>query len=169
MKLIFNKHNNEQPAIKVGRTLEGTIFEIVTAVLIIVMWVVAFILWSRSPETIPTHFGANGSADSYGDRSTMFLIPAIGTVVSIILLVSAYLPSKMINMPVNMRTPHQFMIAIRMVRIIAVVITLMFMSISFMMAFPHSRLPFICLMVTFVTMIAVVIISTVMVGRAKNG
>ena len=48
MKLIFNKRNNEQPAIKVGRTLEGTIFEIVTAVLIIVMWVVAFILWSRS-------------------------------------------------------------------------------------------------------------------------
>ena len=64
MKQRINLRNNNQPAIRVGRTLEGTIFEIIAAVLIVIMWVVTFILWSRSPETVPTHFGVTGTAEA---------------------------------------------------------------------------------------------------------
>lgn len=168
MRLKLNNRNNNQPDIRVGRTLEGTIFELVTAVLVVIMWIVAIVLWSRSPETVPTHFDISGSADSYGDRATMLIVPAIGTIVSLLLLVSAYRPAKMINMPVNVRTPRQFMIVIRMTRILAVVITLMFISITLMTAFPSSKLPFIFLMTTFVCMIAILIYFTIKVGRAKD-
>lgn len=169
MKPRFNLRNNNQPAIRVGRTLEGTIFEIIAAVLIVIMWVVTFILWSRSPESVPTHFGVTGTADAYGNRSAMLIMAAVGTLVTVIMLVSAYSPSKTINMPVNVRTPRQFMIVIRMTRILAVITPLLFTSIACMMAYPDSQLAFIFLMVCFVSMIAVAIYSTVKVGRAKNG
>ena len=41
-------------------------------------------LYPYLPDTIPTHFGANGQPDQYGSRESIFIVPAILAVVSLI-------------------------------------------------------------------------------------
>ncbi len=39
-----------------------------------------YMIWDRLPQTIPTHFGISGQADSWGPRSEIFLAPLIFSV-----------------------------------------------------------------------------------------
>ena len=38
-----------------------------------------FLYYADLPDTIPIHYGADGKADGYGSILTIFLLPAIGT------------------------------------------------------------------------------------------
>jgi len=44
--------------------------------------------YSSLPETIPTHYGANGKADGFGDKSTIWLLPIIGVITYIGIILS---------------------------------------------------------------------------------
>jgi uncharacterized membrane protein len=54
-------------------------------VMIAIPWLYLAIIWDRLPDTIPTHFGINGTPDKFGDKSEVFLGPAIMSVTSILL------------------------------------------------------------------------------------
>ena len=91
---------------KVNRTLEGTIFEIVVAAILIVSWVI--IIMNR--DNLPAWFPLSQCI--------------ITSLVSLGMMVAAYFPNS-INMPVQINTPRQYALAIRMVRIIGVILSLM--------------------------------------------
>ncbi len=65
--------------------------------------------YSSLPDTIPTHFGASGTADDWGSKSTIFIFPAMA--VSLYVLTSALNawfavvkdPKSLINLPVEMK------------------------------------------------------------------
>lgn len=51
------KKNN----VKVYRTVEATVFELLTAILVVIMWCVIGWIWNKTPDVIPIHFnGSNG-------------------------------------------------------------------------------------------------------------
>ena len=43
-------------------------------------WVYTFYQYSTLPETIPTHYNLKGIPDDFGDKSMIFLLPALGTI-----------------------------------------------------------------------------------------
>ena len=117
---------------KVNRTKEGTMFEIVCGVLILVMWIVAFVLYKNSPDIVPTHFNATGNVDATGDKITIIVMAIVGTFVTMFALLAAYKPDKAINIPFTVSNTAQYTKMIRMVRVIAVEIAILFIVVILM-------------------------------------
>ena len=131
--------------VKVHRTLEGTIFEVITAIILVVMWAVA----------IATKFFDISSMR--GNQMAIIII----SVVSIILLLVAYSP-KNINLGQEPKNIRQVEIAIRTVRILAVELALfclLMVTVSPDNPFIHTAL---C-----ITVVATTIVSSIFIRKAK--
>ena len=131
---------DNRPAVKVNRTLEGTIFEIVVAAILIVSWVLIIINRDNLPASFP------------------FAQCVVTSVVSLGMMVAAYFPNS-INMPVQINTPRQYALAIRMVRIIGVILSLMPVTAYF-----HSMLSTVFCVGG---LVVVIIIFTVLLHKAR--
>lgn len=131
---------DNRPAVKVNRTLEGTIFEIVVAAILIVSWVIIIMNRNNLPAWFPL---------------TQCIITSL---VSLGMMVAAYFPNS-INMPVQINTPRQYALAIRMVRIIGVILSLMPMTAYF-----HSMLSTVFCVGG---LVVVIIIFSVLIYRAR--
>lgn len=130
---------DNRPAVKVNRTLEGTIFEIVVAAILIVSWVIIIMNRNNLPASFP------------------FTQCITVSVVSLGMLIAAYFPNS-INMPVQITTPRQYALVIRMVRIIGVILSLMPATTYF-----HSMLSTVFCVGG---MVVVIIIFTVLIHKA---
>ena len=131
--------------VKVHRTLEGTIFEVVTAIIIVVMYAVAI-------------------AKNYFDFDNFqgkHLATIVLSVISIVLLAVAYSP-KNINIGGQPKNIRQVEIAIRTVRVIAVELALfclLMVAIS-----PDNPI----IHTTFgVTIVVTALISTIFIHKSK--
>lgn len=127
--ISFRKNSGSDSTVKVNRTAEGTAFEIATAVLNVIMWGIIAWQWNRLPEQIVTKVDLMGNPTEYGERSDIIIMGAIGTVVSAIMCVSAYFPTSTINLPVKLNTPLRIALGVRLIRICAIFISLLFISI----------------------------------------
>ena len=118
----------ERQKIEVHRTTEGTIFEVAFLVLTVIVW--AIIIWqvSKAPNVIATHFDMNGHPNGYGSPWGLMFPCIITTVVGACLLAAAYFPHT-INVPVEVKTPRQYELLIRMTRIIAMIMLLLTLAI----------------------------------------
>ena len=131
---------DNRPAVKVNRTLEGTIFEIVVAAILIVSWVIIIMNRNNLPAWFP------------------LAQCIITSLVSLGMMVAAYFPNS-INMPVQINTPRQYALAIRMVRIIGVIMSLMPVTAYF-----HSMLSTVFCVGG---LVVVIIIFSVLIYRAR--
>lgn len=131
---------DNRPAVKVNRTLEGTIFEIVVAAILIVSWVIIIMNRNNLPAWFPL---------------SQCIITSL---VSLGMMVAAYFPNS-INMPVQINTPRQYALAIRMVRIIGVILSLMPVTAYF-----HSMLSTVFCVGG---LVVVIIIFSVLIYRAR--
>ena len=131
---------DNRPAVKVNRTLEGTIFEIVVAAILIVSWVIIIMNRNNLPASFP------------------FTQCITVSVVSLGMLIAAYFPNS-INMPVQINTPRQYALAIRMVRIIGLILSLMPVT-----TYLHSMLSTVFCVGG---MVVVIIIFTVLLHKAR--
>jgi len=71
---------SNRPKIQVPFQTFDIILELISISFIILTWVYTIIQYGNLPETIPTHFNAQGIADGFSDRITIWLIPGIVTV-----------------------------------------------------------------------------------------
>lgn len=83
---------NANPKIKVKPTLFTTIIEIINYFLLILFWVITSLVYKHLPNKIPTHYNGFGEVDAYGDKTTIFLLPLIATVLFLIVSISAKNP-----------------------------------------------------------------------------
>ena len=118
----------EKLKVKVHRTTEGTIFEVAFLVLAVIVW--AIIIWqvSKAPNVIATRFDMNGHPNGYGLPWGLMFPCIMTTVVGACLLAAAYFPHT-INVPVEVKTPRQYELLIRMTRIIALIMLLLTLAI----------------------------------------
>ena len=148
-----------------GRTLEGTIFEIVFVVLAIALW--CYIAWliGHAPSVIPTHFDAAGRADDWGSPvSTVFPCLMI-TVCGACMLLAAYFPGS-ISLPVKVENPMQIALAMRMARIVSLVMLLITLAIALSMLTSFGAKGWI-IGGPMGILIAVVIVFTILIYRAR--
>ncbi len=107
--------------------------EIIGWFLFIVFWIWILIEYFRIPETIPTHFNLQGEIDSYGSKSSLFLLPAFSTFIFILLSWINKYPH-IFNYPVKITEENaetQYRIATRLMRIMKITIQTSFLLIFF--------------------------------------
>lgn len=71
----------ERPKINLPLTLFDKIIEVTSFVALVVFWLMNIFAFSTLPENIPTHYNGMGEVDSYGPKTTIFLLPVLGTLI----------------------------------------------------------------------------------------
>ena len=163
MKLTLKTNNKER--IKVCRTTEGTIFEIVLVVMLVVIGALIAMMYADAPDVVPTHFDFSGEANAWNSKSSV-LIPCLATsIVSIIMMICAYFPHTM-NIPVEVSTPRQWALVVRLTRIMALEMALLTLPIaaSILMVEHHAMWP---VLTVVGLMLTTVIVFCVLIHRAK--
>lgn len=124
---------SERPRIKLTLTTVDKVFEILSVFFLVCFWIFTFRNYAVLPEVIPIHFRANGTADGYGGKWTLFLSTIIATVSYIALTVLSRYPHKF-----NYTTPitptnalQQYTIMTRMIRVLKLSVILIFFAIEY--------------------------------------
>ena len=126
----MEQNNFDLKTVKVHRTTEGTIFEIAFVVIAIVVW--GLIIWMihQAPDIVATHFDASGKPNAYGSPAGIAIPCVIITIVAIGLMTTAYFP-RLINMPTKLTNIRQVKLAIRGVRIAAIILLIMCLATTY--------------------------------------
>lgn len=154
--------------IKVNRTLEGTIFEFAFLVLLIAVWVFIIIALQKAPDVVPTHFDGAGHATSYDSKYGILFATIFTTIGGIIMLGGAYYPHT-INIPVKVKTPRQYLLAIRMMRVLSLVLLALTAVIAYtsLVAGAHGEPSAIPILAIVGVMFAVIVIFNVLIYKAS--
>lgn len=154
--------------IKVNRTLEGTIFEFAFLVVLIAVWVFIIIALQKAPGVVPTHFDAAGRATSYDSKFGILFATIFTTIGGVIMLGGAYFPHT-INIPVKVKTPRQYLLAIRMMRVLSLVLLALTAVIAYtsLVAGAHGEPSAVPILATVGVMFAVIIIFCILIYKAK--
>ena len=156
----------KRPKIKVYRTTEGTIFEVAFAVLAVVVWALVIWMISRAPDVIATHFDASGRPNDWGSPWGLLFPCIITTVVGGCMLLGAYFPHSL-NVPVNVSSPRQYELLIRMTRISALLFLLLTLAIPATLLTSISPSPWFILG-TIGLLLLEIIVFCVLIHRAKG-
>ena len=70
---------------KIQVPVEGIdlIIELIVLAILLFMWGYVFVSYSELPDRVPTHFNVSGEVDSYGGRSSIWVLMIISTVVAV--------------------------------------------------------------------------------------
>ena len=137
--MMINRKRNKTPdnsITRMPRTLESTVFELLTLMLIIVLWAVAVLAYSHAPEVIPVHFDVKGNANGYESPVSLLMVAAIGTLISGLMLASAYAPKQKSKMGSKINNYAQMVVVARMLLLVT-----LFICIEVMMSQPDARIP----------------------------
>ncbi len=79
---LFRKYEN-RPRIKIAPTAFDIIIDGISFVLLLLMLFAVFQNYADLPNLVPSHFGADGLADEYGNKMVVWLLPSIGILIFI--------------------------------------------------------------------------------------
>lgn len=119
------------PKIKIQLTLIDHIAEAVGWLLLMTIWFITIFFYNDLPEEIPVHFNLSGEANSFANRSLIFFLPVIATLLFLLLTFINKHPDKF-KYPVNLTKENvikQYEMATKMVRYIKLLIMIIFLMI----------------------------------------
>lgn len=158
---MLGKRHDEQPKVKLGRTIESTVFEVVQGIILLVSWVLIWLMLRHAGDTIPTHINFSGQPDAWGSTCEAYVFAAVFSVASIALMWCAYWPH-IINMPVAIRTSRQVLLKSRAARVCALIFS--FLPLAFIDGMIHTR--FLPLMLIVGLSMVVIIVFSVLIHRS---
>jgi len=171
----MKQSTEKRPKLRPKHTRLDYALEAVAMVGIIIIWLLPAIMWRDLPEIIPTHIGINGQADDWGSRRTIFLLPAITTVLLAGLGILNRYPH-IFNYPVKVTDANAerlYQKATLVIRILKVVIASMFIIIEWQIcrvngnnpsAFPVWFIPVIIVIPVFLP----IILAFTLTGKMSN-
>lgn len=124
----------DRPKIKLTLTPADQLIEISGWLVLFLLWGLVIYNYSSLPQIIPIHFDGSGKANGFGSKSTLFLLPIIGTFLFIGLTVLNKHPH-IFNYPVAINTENalkQYINATRMLRYVKLIILVIFSAIVWM-------------------------------------
>ena len=122
-----------RPKIKIQPTLPDRLIEVIGAIGFLCLVVYPILHYAELPDSIPTHFSADGKPDSYNDKWMIWLLPGIGAITYIGLTVLNKYPH-IFNYPSEIteeNAERQYRMATRMIRILNTSITCFFAYITY--------------------------------------
>lgn len=124
---------NKRPQIKLQLNQTDKILEVLGWVSVVGIWALTLTNYSILPEIIPIHFNGAGKADGFGNKTQIFVLPIISTLLFIGLTTLNKHPH-MFNYPSQItkeNAVHQYTNATRMMRVLKLVIVVLFGLIVF--------------------------------------
>ena len=124
---------NKRPRIKLQLNQTDKILEIVGWISVVGIWALALINYFDLPEIIPIHFNGAGKANGFGNKTHIFVLPIISTLLFIGLTILNKRPH-VFNYPSQITKENafrQYTNATRMMRVLKLVIVLLFGLIVF--------------------------------------
>ena len=113
------KNSFDLKSVKVHRTTEATVLEMVFVLTAIIVWGIIIWMIHQAPDIVPTHFDASGKANAYGSPAGIIIPCILLTVGAVVCMTIAYFP-RHINMPFKITNIRQVELAIRFVRVIGI-------------------------------------------------
>lgn len=126
-----------RPKLQVTLTRFDKALELIGLSALIFMWGLAIYYFFTLPNTIPVHFNASGQPDSYGAKGTIFILPATGLFIFIIMTLLNKYPQAF-NYPVKITAANalrQYANGTRTIRYIKTAVLVVF---TFMLLFTGS-------------------------------
>ena len=148
----------------IQRSTEGTIFEIATIILTIIVWVVIVLALRHAPDRIITHFDAMGRPDDYGSKWNVVFHGILLTIAGLGCLAGAYFPHS-VNLPVSINNLRQALLVSRMMRILAIIFILMTMTVT--LGSLHQPAMAAPVLVPVGLLVGIIIFFSVMVYKAR--
>jgi uncharacterized membrane protein len=124
---------NDRPKIKVPFEPLDVIVEIITISLLVLLIIYTFISFQEMPDTVPTHFNAQGEPDSFGSKNMMWLLPGIGLAIYIVFSILNRYPH-LHNYNVNITEQNalkNYRLSTRVLRFTLLFIMLLFIYIEY--------------------------------------
>ena len=69
----------DRPKINVPYEPLDLVIDIINVCLLLFLWLYPVMVYGQLNDTIPTHLNAQGEADDFGSKMTIWILPAIGT------------------------------------------------------------------------------------------
>lgn len=161
----MEQNNFDLKKVKVHRTAEATILEVVFAIVAIIVW--GLIIWMirQAPDIVPTHFDASGKPNAYGSPVGITIPCIIVTIAAISLMVAAYFP-RHINMPFEITNIRQVELTLRQLRIAGIIFLLLPLAVAYMMLGMNTPSPT-PLLIVIGLIFLVFIVFTILIYKAK--
>jgi uncharacterized membrane protein len=126
---------NHQPKIKPVLTSGERMMELLSIVMLGIMWLLVIFYFAKLPDPVPVHFDAKGEPDAYGSKTISVFLPIIaGLLFAGMTIINRY--PHIFNYPVKI-TPEnarrQYSFATRLVRLLKLVIMFVFLLIEYFM------------------------------------
>jgi len=122
---------NQRPRIEMKLTNTDKIFEWIGWWLLGFFWIYVIFNYSSLPDTIPIHYNFKGEVDGYGTKSSIFLLPILGTIIFIGMTILNKYPH-VFNYPVKITTENaekQYVSATRLIRYLKLAVLFIFLLI----------------------------------------
>lgn len=100
---------------------------------LIALWWLTLTRYHSLPNVIPTHYNAMGKIDAYGNKHTVFILPAIGTFLFVAIAILNRFP-QLFNYPTEITAENalrQYTNATRLLRLLQLMLILVFLFIQF--------------------------------------
>ncbi|WP_353778147.1 DUF1648 domain-containing protein [Winogradskyella sp. 3972H.M.0a.05] len=126
---------SNRPKIKVPLENFDYIIELISITLLVLTWYYVISQYADLPETIASHFNAEGEADGYSGKIVLWLLPGLSTLIYVGLLILTKYPH-IHNYMVNITEENalkNYRFSIRMLRIVNFLCVLLFAYIVFKM------------------------------------
>ena len=124
---------NKRPKIKLKLNQTDSALEIIGWLSVFGIWTLTITNYFELPDTIPTHYNLTGKADGFGNKSNLFALPIISTIIFVGLSILNKYPHAF-NYPSEITEEnalHQYTNATRMMRVLKLVIVIIFGLIVF--------------------------------------
>lgn len=131
---FFSGRRQKLPDVRAPRAFGDKILEAVAVLLILGIWVVAFILYNKAPDVIPTHINIYGKADRIGSKDTLLVLAGIATFVMSLTGYRSFFPSRMSRFPVQITDQNmliQYALIARYLRALNVLVGMLFVAMLF--------------------------------------
>ena len=93
---------NQRPVISLGLSPVLVAVELLGAIAILLAVLLIVKFWAVLPDRIPVHFGYRGLADAWGDKVTIWIVPAVAAIIFVVLTaVSRYPHTSNYPVPIN--------------------------------------------------------------------
>ena len=131
---FFSVRRQKLPDVRAPRAYGDKILEAMAVLLLLGIWVVAFILYNKAPDVIPTHINVYGKADRIGSKNTLLALAGIATFVMALTGYRSFFPSRMSRFPVQITEQNmliQYALIARYLRVLNVLVGMLFVAMLF--------------------------------------
>lgn len=124
---------DKKPKIEIKLTNTDKAIELIGYLILIAFWITIIVSYNNLPEQIPIHYNGLGEVDNYSKKTSIFLLPIIGSFLFIILTLISKNPENF-NYDVKITEQNvesQYKNSVKMMRIMKIIVIVIFFLIDF--------------------------------------